>query len=84
MNRNVLLNVITVTASLWMYLVENVRVSGVEEVREPFFNSFDNFWPNRVHHEIITWHRVCFVTEEQEVEQCNSEDYRYNYTSAAQ
>lgn len=49
---------------MWLYLIEYVRVSRVEEVSQPLLYRFDYLWPHRVHQEIITWHDVSFVTEE--------------------
>ena len=56
----------TPTVSLWLYLIEYVRVSRVEEIGQPFLYPFDHLRPHRVHQEIVTWHYVCFVTEERE------------------
>lgn len=60
------LNQVTLKApQAWQqYLKENIRVSRVEDVRQPFFYSFYHLWPHRVHQEIVTRHCVSFVTEE--------------------
>lgn len=58
------MNVSTHIALLWMYLIEYVGVSRVEEVRQPLLYSFDYLWPHRVHQEIIARHYVSFVAEE--------------------
>ena len=48
---------------LWLYLIEYIRVSRVEEVGQPLLDPFDHLRPHRVYQEIITRHGVSFVTE---------------------
>ncbi len=48
---------------MWLYLIENVRVSRVEEIGQPLLYAFDHLRPYGVHQEVIAWHYVSFVTE---------------------
>lgn len=53
----------TSAVSLLLYLIKYVRITSVEQVRQPLLNPSDHLWPHWVYQEIITWYCVGFVTE---------------------
>ena len=54
------------------YGVEDIRVSGVEQVGQPLLDGSDHLGPHRVHQEIITRHRVGSVAEPTRAEQSHA------------
>lgn len=52
-----------------VYLIKHIWVSRIEKRRDPFLNPSNDFRPDRVYQEVISWDNICFITGY--TERCN-------------